>query len=517
MAGTQFDSFSSRVSLNMVTNIVRTVIMALVGFLMVPYYIGEFGLSTYAIIPLVTTITTYFLAMSDSLANAFTRYMAVAVQQGDVDTANRTYTSSTIGMLKCIAALMPVVLLVSVLAPYIFDVGEAHSLDVQLAFFMILVSSLMLSFSACMGSVFMAHNKMYITYTGRIIHCVLQVGLVLAFFLFTEPSLTLIGVSYVVSTAVFLIIMAVYLRRECPQIRFSRSCYDPHLLRKMSGLGLWAIICEFGSLMFIQASMIVVNLMVGSTAQGSFSVAANVISMTNTACTSIAAAAMPLAYRCYAQRDTDGMVRILKIFTKFVGLFMAFPLAYVMIFAPQVIGIWLGSGYSDIYPMLYIMLPAEVAVCTVNALIEVPVVFERMRPVALATGAFGVLNVLMSVVILTVTDWGVLGVCVSWTVSMLLLKLVFYPLYASKLTSGGLKKYIPSLAYSYVAFAVLLAIGYASTRVFTLPTTWTAVLLSLLVGFLIYFVVMMRLLFNKEERELVTTFLPGFVQRIIHS
>ena len=196
---------------------------------------------------------------------------------------------------------------------------------------------------------------------------------------------------------------------------------------------------------------------------------------------------------------------------------MAFPLAYVMIFAPQVIGIWLGSGYSDIYPMLYIMLPAEVTVCTVNALIEVPVVFERMRPVALATGAFGVLNVLMSVVILTVTDWGVLGVCVSWTVSMLLLKLVFYPLYASKLTSGGLKKYIPSLAYSYVAFAVLLAIGYASTRVFTLPTTWTAVLLSLLVGFLIYFVVMMRLLFNKEERELVTTFLPGFVQRIIHS
>lgn len=348
MAGTQFDSFSSRVSLNMVTNIVRTVIMALVGFLMVPYYIGEFGLSTYAIIPLVTTITTYFLAMSDSLANAFTRYMAVAVQQGDMDTANRTYTSSTIGMLKCIAALMPVVLLVSVLAPYIFDVGEAHSLDVQLAFFMILVSSLMLSFSACMGSVFMAHNKMYITYTGRIIHCVLQVGLVLAFFLFTEPSLTLIGVSYVVSTAVFLIIMAVYLRRECPQIRFSRSCYDPHLLRKMSGLGLWAIICEFGSLMFIQASMIVVNLMVGSTAQGSFSVAANVISMTNTACTSIAAAAMPLAYRCYAQRDTDGMVRILKIFTKFVGLFMAFPLAYVMIFAPQVIGIWLGPGYSDI-------------------------------------------------------------------------------------------------------------------------------------------------------------------------
>lgn len=500
----------------MVTNIVRTVIMALVGFMMVPYYIGEFGMSTYAIIPLITTITTYFLAMSDSLANAFTRYLAVAVQEGDMEAANRTYTSSTVGMLKCIMALMPVVLIISVLAPYIFDVGEAHSLDVQLAFLMILTSSLMLSFSACMGSVFMAHNKMYITYTGRIVHCVLQVGLVLAFFLFTDPSLTMIGVSYVVSTAVFLLIMAVNLRRECPQIRLSRRYYDGTLLKRMSGLGLWAIVCEFGSLMFIQASMVVVNLLVGSLAQGSFSVAANVMSMSNTACTSIAAAAMPLAYRCYAHHDTEGMVRVLKIFTKFVGMFMAFPLAYVMVFAPQVIGIWLGTGYSDIFPMLYIMLPAEVAVCTVNALIEVPVVFERMRPVALATGTFGILNVVLAVVLLQLTDWGVLGVCISWTVAMLLLKLVFYPLYASKLTSGGLRKYIPSLAYSYGAFIALTLMGLVISEVFTLPTTWTAVLLSFLVGFAVYFLVMMRFLFNKDERGLVVTFLPGFVQRFIN-
>ena len=46
MARTQIDSFSSRVSLNMVTNIIRTVIMALVRFMMVPDYRGEFGLST---------------------------------------------------------------------------------------------------------------------------------------------------------------------------------------------------------------------------------------------------------------------------------------------------------------------------------------------------------------------------------------------------------------------------------------------------------------------------------------
>ncbi|MBR1974007.1 MAG: hypothetical protein IKA33_04995, partial [Candidatus Methanomethylophilaceae archaeon] len=95
-------AFSSKVSLNVLTNVVRTVVMAIVGFMMVPYYIGEFGMAAYAIIPLITTVTTYFLAMSDSLASAFTRYTAVAVGEGDMDAVNRTFTSSVVGMAKCI-------------------------------------------------------------------------------------------------------------------------------------------------------------------------------------------------------------------------------------------------------------------------------------------------------------------------------------------------------------------------------------------------------------------------------
>ena len=68
-----YDPFSSRVSINVSVNIIRTIVMALTGFLMVPYYIGSLGMATYAIIPLITSVTTYFLAMSDSLADAFTQ------------------------------------------------------------------------------------------------------------------------------------------------------------------------------------------------------------------------------------------------------------------------------------------------------------------------------------------------------------------------------------------------------------------------------------------------------------
>lgn len=516
MASEVIDSFSSKVSLNVLTNIIRTVVMALVGFMMVPYYLGEFGLATYAIIPLITSITTYFLAISDSLANAFTRYMAIAIQEGDEEVINRTFSSSVFGMARCIGLLMPLVLVISIAAPYVFSKGDAGTLGVQLAFFMVLSSTLMISFSACMGSVFMAHNRMYITYLARIVHCLLQVGLVLAFFFVKGPSLELIGVSYVVSSVVFLLIMAIHLRRVCPTLRLSRSYYDPGLLKRIGGLGMWAVIAEFGSLMFIQASMVVVNLMIGSEAQGSFSIAANMISMINTACTSIAAASAPLVYRCYAHGDSEGMVRILRVFTKFSGLLMAFPIAYVMIFMDQIIGVWIGEGYEAIHPILAVMLPMEVAVCAVNSLIEVPTVCEKLRAVAFMTLLLGLVNVISSVAFITFTDWGVMGVCVSWVLSMGLLKMVFYPMYSSKLTSGSRTKYLPSIVYSLIAFAVLAVIGAAVSSVFTLPTSWTAIILSFFPCFLVYFVFAMRFMFNRDERSLVRTFLPGFVQRFIH-
>ena len=286
------DAFSSKVSHNMVSNIVRTVLMALIGLLMVPYYLDEFGLATYAILPLATTVTNYFLIISDSIANAFSRYMVIAIQNKDVEGTNRVFTTSVIGLGKCMAVLLVFSIIVSVAAPYVFQTGESSRADVQSMFFMIMVASMAISFSASLGSVYMAYNKLYITYWSRAVQTLLQVVLVVGFFALSGPSLPLIGVSYIISSIVMFVMMAVPLKRVCPTLKFSRHLYDRDLIRNMGNLGVWSTLSEMGNLLFIQASMIVVNLFLGSQIQGTFSIAANVIMMIHTACTAVAAAAV---------------------------------------------------------------------------------------------------------------------------------------------------------------------------------------------------------------------------------
>ena len=148
----------------MVANVLRTVLMALAGLLMVPYYIGEFGLATYAILPLATTVTNYFVMISDSLSNAFSRYMSISVQAGDPERLNTVFSSSVIGMAKCMGLMFPIAILVSILAPYVFHVGPSAYADVQIMFFLIMLASMIISFGASLGGVYMAYNSLYITY-----------------------------------------------------------------------------------------------------------------------------------------------------------------------------------------------------------------------------------------------------------------------------------------------------------------------------------------------------------------
>ena len=509
------DSFSNKVSHNMVSNVARTALMAIVGLLMVPYYIGEFGLATYAILPLATTVTNYFAMISDSLSNAFSRYTVAAIQEGDRQGANRIFSTSVLGMGKCMAYMFVLSVIISYAAPCVFNVADASHSDVQIMFMLIMIASMIISFSSSLGSVYMAYNRLYITYWSRSLQTLSQVVLVVLFLAVLGPSLPMIGVSFLLSSLLMLAIMLFCLKKVDPELEFSRQLYDSKLLREMDGLGIWSILSEVGNLMFIQASLIVVNMMLGSHIQGTFSIAANVIMMIHTACTAISASAVPLLYRHHAKGNTDSLVDTLCLFSKFVGVTLAFPIAYLLVFMPQVIEVWLGAGYDDLYPMLLLMVPIEVTVCAVSAYVQVPIAYMRVRPVACATIFGGLFNIVASVILLSYTDVGVLGVCIAWVISMLLVKLGFYPFYCRKLTGRRLWTFLKPIIESNLVFVVVVVVLALIAHLVVLPTSWIWILSTLFVGFLVFFIITLKFLYNKSETSMILTFLPSSVKKIM--
>ena len=82
--------------------------MALIGIIMVPYYVENLGLASYAIIPLATTMAAYIQSISDSIAYASIRFNALAENTGDSEKANVTLSSSFFGIGKICRANTPI-------------------------------------------------------------------------------------------------------------------------------------------------------------------------------------------------------------------------------------------------------------------------------------------------------------------------------------------------------------------------------------------------------------------------
>jgi len=94
---------------------------------------------------------------------------------------------------------------------------------------------------------------------------------------------------------------------------------------------------------------------------------------------------------------------------------------------------------------------------------------------------------------------------------------VFYPMFCHELTGGRISLYYRPIAEAYAVFAVCLVGLYALSLVFTPPMTWPGVIVPFILLFLLFFVLEMRFIFDSEERDMVKSYLPRFIQRVIDS
>ena len=513
MSGIEQKQFSSRVSLNVIVNLVQTVLTALIGLVMVPYYLGYMGPAIYAMIPLVTSVNAYVMILTGPLGAAISRYVFESASSKDYGLINRTYNSALFGLLKYVAMLVPLCILVSFASPFVFDTGGAVDSDVQIFFLLILLSSLALVVSSSIGCMFDTTNSTYKVGSIKIVYTVLQTAIIIALFTAQGASLPYIGYAYLVAAIVMVCLVIVTTRRSFPELEISRKYYDKELFKRILNFGSWIILYQFGIMLYIDVSLILCNLLIGSEMQGLFAIAANILNMTMTVTTTFSAVVTPLLYNYYAEHDTEGLIRTLNLFVKFIGVLLAFPVIYVLVFLPQLMETWIGAGYEALYPLLYLMLPIQFGVCLVKPLEMVPATFKHVRLPAIATIFFGIMNIVLALTLTSYYECTADSIAIAWMLSISALNMIFVPIYCTRLLKRKMSNFYIRLVWSYGVFLITGVVLYELSKFVTIYTGWLEVLIPLMVGYLVYLLIFLGIGFNKNERKILFSFLPMTIQR----
>ncbi|MDC7951397.1 oligosaccharide flippase family protein [Methanomassiliicoccaceae archaeon COG_1] len=507
-------SFRTRTPLNAAVNVARTAVMALVGILLVPFYLDSLGLATYGIIPLATTMTSYVMILADSLGIACSRYATLAIH--NEPNASRTISTAFYGLVRACLVIMPIVLLLAYLSPEIFGVSDNSYADVRMMFLLIFASSMIVAVTSALTSVFNAFNNLYQLYLARLAYTLVQVGLIFFLFTFDTPSLVTVGVSYLLSSMLLFIIICLLAKRSYPQLSLRYRDYDRKQFKKMSNLGTWTVVIRIGNMLYIQASLVIINMYLGAEYSGGFSIISSLISMIHTACYSVTAAFDPLVYICYAKKDYKQLYKLVRTGMKFVAFLFAMPVAFVIVFSPEILTAWVGSRYTEdpynLQELVVIALLPDVAYCAATMLQSLPEVYLKVKELAKYTVLFGVVNVTLSVCVTWYTDWGVKGVTAVWAASMAAYTIATI-VFNERITGFERFSLAKPVAFGYMAMAFLCAVFYAMSRFVDLPGQWAPIIAVFLILFGAYMFVLSRMM-KESEKEMVATFMPEFLVKV---
>jgi len=506
--------FREKTSLNLITNIVRTLVMSLIGIFMVPYYVDNLGLASYAIIPLATTMSSYIQIISDSIANASVRYNTLAFDEGDIVKANRTLSSSFFGTLRICLFVLPLGILLAVVSPAIFSITGSGATEVQILFAMVILSSLIVTVSSPFEGLFYSRNNLYHMFVAKIAYSVGQVAIIILLFIFTEPSLIDIGVGYLFSSVLVFFLLWWFAKRTEPTMQIRKRLYDSVLFKKIGTLGVWTILSKLGGMLYIQLSMVLVNLYLGAEMQGSFAIVATVISMMNTACLAISDTIDPFIYRSYSEKKYDELQNILCTGTKLVTVIIAFPIAFFIVFSPDFLTAWLGSEYAYLSKMIWIGLLGNMLYCSVAPMIIVPRIYLKMERLTLVTFLIGLINALVTMLVLGVYQGSNESAIMVWAVCTLALS-VFTIIYNILITHANYVKMILPGVIGYVILMVCCPLLTVFRDIIDIPPRWIPLIAVFLIVYLIFLMVAYRVFFTKSERTMVKTLLPQRISKYL--
>lgn len=513
-------SLAKRALPNVLLNFLPFVLTAVVGLFMVPFFIRKLGIVGYSVIPLALSMTGYVTLISDAVSSSIGRYLAVAIQRNDHEEAGKVYNTAFFGLLRIVAAAIPVIVVLSLLSPSIFNITWSDPLTVQFFFLTMFGSMIVVSWSSLFLMVLFASNRLDLIGLVRSVNIIIQFGLVILLLTYVAPNIIYIGISYLLASLAFMLLGWMLMKRVQPGLRVRRSGYDGTRFKDMAGLGGWTIINNLGNLLFIQMSLIMVNVLYGSESGGNFGIVVSVVTMVISSTIIFSEVFAPPIYHFYSTRDYERMNFVSRFSVKAAGLVLGFPLAFVFVFIGDILGAWVGSQFLFLSPTIMLMIAFMVGIQSIVPAFTLALAYKKMRVPAIFSVLFGFLNIGLILIFHLTTDFGLMGVAVAWTVSMFIKNCIFMPWYIAKATDAPIHSYFTPLLYGYAYFAISVIGCSLISHLLGLTLGILGIVIAFLVLFSAYMLMVVPTL-KKNERSMLMSTLPSaltssrFIRRIL--
>ncbi|HTA29155.1 MAG TPA: oligosaccharide flippase family protein, partial [Candidatus Cybelea sp.] len=422
---------TGRFAINLVSNVGQFGLSIIVGAWYVPFLVRSLGPAVYGLIPLSSAITSYMALITLGLNSAVGRYLTIALEHRDQRRSMLIFNTSLWGcvaltaLLLAPAALGIVYLDRLVRLPSGFEVPARWLFAAAAAAFLLNEIKTPFDVSSFCRNRFDLRN---IVATGEVLG---RVGLVVLLFCFVSPRVEYVGFAIFFGTVISSVGAVWLWKALTPTLRVDRRCFDLSILRELTGTGGWVVINQIGAILYLSIDLLVANRMFGAELGGKYAAVLQLPALIRTLGSTIGAVFSPTVLFYYARQDLDGLMDYLARGVKCLGLALALPISLMCGFAEPLLRLWLGSGFSSLHPLLFLM---GVHLCInvpILPLLGLQLATNRVKVPAVVTVIMGMANLGLALLLARPMHWGLYGIAAAGAIMLTLKNVFFTPIYGA--------------------------------------------------------------------------------------
>lgn len=414
----------------------------LVLFFMTPFIIDTLGKYGYGVWTIITSLIGYYGLLNLGITSAVSRY--VSLNLGEKNLSSLTITFNTAFMTFLLTGVAAV-LVSQTAAPLIASIFKVTSVEEFVTLVKIMGFTVAVTFPASvLISVLIAHELYGMQSLVAILSSVLRAGLTV-YFLLTGHGIEGLAYAFLITASAELVVYFFLLFKICPWVKFSPVTFSGAMLKKLLIFGLPTLVMTVSSLMRTNLDSFVIGSMIGIEQVAVYSVAALIIRQVFSLANSGLGVFTPRFSRMLGEKRDSRPLFSSSLYFAAVLAFTAG--AGIFLFGNQLIYLWLGDGFAEALPVLWVLM-----FCYVITIMQIPgytmlMALNKHKIFAAITFFEGVCNVVLSIWL--APKYGILGVAMGTAIPMLLVKIVLQPYFTIRATKISYLEYLRPFAIPF--------------------------------------------------------------------
>lgn len=487
------------------------IINSLYGFLIVPYILSSIGEVEYGVYKTISSLSSALMILDLGLGGTVMRYIAKFKSENRKDKIE-SFISMALGEGAIIIAVLAVVSgVIYALIPTIYSKGlSVNEISLAEKLFVILAINMVLHIvENVFNGIITGHNNFTFANSMKLFRIVARILLIFVVFSFVKNSVVLVLIDLVL-TAVQIAVEYIYVKAKLKtRVRLSFKNWDKEIFRESFKYTALLFLTTIAAQVNNNLDNVVIGAIEGAAPVAVYSMGLLIFGMFEQLSTSLAGVMLPTVTNILNKDNAEAEIQktVVSIGRIQFALLGAALVGFAVI-GDQLIDLWLGEGYEDVYYItLILMAPALLELC-VNVCLSV---LRAKNMLSFRTGVlFGVTALNAVITVVGVKFFGYYAAAFGTAMSFLIGSVIIMNIYYyKKLGFHMLKIYRRIFSGTWLCLIISGAAIAVSSRYLT--DGWLGFILNIAVFGVVYGVTLLLFGLKKEEKRMIP-FIGKFIK-----